>query len=339
MRRPPPHVYFLVSAVFHYLGPAFAVLLFARVDVLGVAWLRVVSAAVVFALGRRPRRFSRLLVAWGCVLAAMNCCFYLAIDRLPLSTVAAIEFLPVVLLAAIGARTPRNAVALALAAPGVLLLTGVHLGAGTTALALAGANAVLFAVYIVLADRVAKEEGVSGVDGLAASMLVAAVVITPMAGWAAVPAFDDPVAIAAGIGVGLCSSVIPYVADQLALARLPRATYALMVSLLPATATVIGIVVLTQVPSAREVAGIALVVAGVALHRPAAAVPDQRKGTRMSRSSSPDGSPRPSRLLVVSQSASPDGSTATVRMRPNSPSSSDSGSPSSSPSTGMRHRR
>ena len=61
---------------------------------------------------------TRLLVAWGCVLAAMNCCFYLAIDRLPLSTVAAIEFLPVVLLAAIGARTPRNAVALALAAPG-----------------------------------------------------------------------------------------------------------------------------------------------------------------------------------------------------------------------------
>ena len=214
----------------------------------------------------------------------------------------------------------------------------MHLGAGATALALAGANAVLFAVYIVLADRVAKEEGVSGVDGLAASMLVAAVVITPMAGWAAVPAFDDPVAIVAGIGVGLCSSVIPYVADQLALARLPRATYALMVSLLPATATVIGIVVLTQVPSAREVAGVALVVAGVALHRPAS-VGGQAKGTRMSRSSSPDGSPRPSRLLVVSQSASPDGSTATVRMRPNSPSSSDSGSPSLSPSTGMRQRR
>ena len=350
MRRPPPHVYFLVSAVFHYLGPAFAVLLFARVEVLGVAWLRVVSAAVVFAIWRRPRRVTRLLLAWGCVLATMNCCFYLAIDRLPLSTVAAIEFLPVVLLAAIGARTPRNGVALALAAPGVLLLTGVHLGAGATALALAGANAVLFAVYIVLADRVAKQEGVSGVDGLAASMLVAAVVITPMAGWAAVPAFDDPVAIVAGIGVGLCSSVIPYVADQLALARLPRATYALMVSLLPATATVIGIVVLTQVPSAREVAGVALVVAGVALHRPAGGdrrgarlrrrlrpsdargvrppsppLGDQAKGTRMSRSSSSDGSPRPSRLLVVSQSASPDGSTATVRMRPNSPSSSDSG--------------
>jgi inner membrane transporter RhtA len=278
-RRPPPHVYFLVSAVFHYLGPAFAVLLFARVDVLGVAWLRIASAALVFAAWRRPWRIvrrldregRRLLVAWGVVLAAMNCCFYLAIDRLPLGTVAAIEFLPVVALAALGARTPRNALALALAAPGVPLLTGVHLGDEGLALALAGANAVLFALYIVLADRVAKHgDGLAGIDGLAASMLIAAIVITPATGWTAAPAFGDPVALLAGTGVGLCSSVIPYVADQLALARLPRATYALLVSLLPATATVIGIVVLTQVPAPAEVAGIALIVAGVALHRPAA---------------------------------------------------------------------
>jgi inner membrane transporter RhtA len=268
----------------------------------------------------------------------MNCCFYLAIDRLPLGTVAAIEFLPVIALAALGARTPRNAVALALAAPGVPLLTGVHVGDEALALALAGANAALFALYIVLADRVAKHgETLTGVDGLGASMLVAAVVVTPMAGWAAVPALGDPVALLAGVGVGLCSSVIPYVADQLALARLPRATYALMVALLPATATVIGIVVLTQVPEPAEVAGIALIVAGVALHRPAPAEP-QRKGMRMTRSSSSEGSPRPSRLLVVSQSA-PSGPSATVRMRPKSPSSSASGSPSASPSTGMRHSR
>ena len=72
----------------------------------------------------------------------------------------------------------------------------------------------------------------------------------------------------AGIGVGVSSSVVPYVTDQLALARLPRATYALMVSLLPALATVIGIVVLAQIPSSVEVSGLGLVVAGVALHRP-----------------------------------------------------------------------
>ena len=115
--------------------------------------------------------------------------------------------------------------------------------------ALAFANAVLFALYIVLAHRVAQHERLSGIDGLAASMLIAAVVVTPMAGWAVIPAALDPVALLAGIGVGVSSSVIPYITDQLAMARLARATYALMVSILPATATVIGIVVLAQVPT------------------------------------------------------------------------------------------
>jgi len=273
--RVPAPFLFMVSAVFHYLGPAFAVLLFARVDVLGVAWLRIATAAAIFALWRRPWRAARradattrrVLLAWGAVLAAMNCCFHLAIDRLPLAVVAAIEFAPVVVLAALGARTPRNLAALALAVPGVYVLTGVRIAAEPVGLALALANAVLFAAYIVLADRVAKAPGLRGIDGLAAAMLVAAVVVTPVAGPAALPALGDPVALAAGAGVGIASSVIPYVADQLALARLARATYALMVSLLPATATVVGLVVLAQVPSARELLGVALVVAGVALHR------------------------------------------------------------------------
>jgi inner membrane transporter RhtA len=271
----PPHVYFVVSAVFHYLGPSFAVLLFARVEVLGVAWLRIVSAALVFAAWRRPWRAlaaldrdgRRLLLAWGAVLALMNCCFYEAIDRLPLSTVAAIEFLPVVALAALGARTPRNALALGLAVPGVYLLTGVRVGGAPTGVALAFANALLFALYIVLADRVAKRPALSGIDGLGIAMLIAAVLVTPAALSAAAPAFADPVALLAGAGVGISSSVIPYVTDQLALARLARATYALMVSLLPAIATAIGVVVLAQVPSPLEALGIALVVAGVAAHR------------------------------------------------------------------------
>jgi inner membrane transporter RhtA len=271
----PPHVYFVVSAVFHYLGPAFAVLLFERVDVLGVAWLRIASAALIFALWRRPWRFMRdpLLIAWGTTLALMNACFYTAIDRLPLATVAAIEFLPVIGLAALGARTPRNAAALGLAVPGVYLLTGVHVEGGAVGLVFAFVNAGLFALYIVLADRVAKRPGLSGIDGLAASMLIALVVVTPIGGWRALPAFAAPGALLAGIGVGVSSSVIPYVADQLALRRLARATYALMISLLPATATVIGIIVLSQVPSARDLAGLALVVAGVALHREPAAAP------------------------------------------------------------------
>jgi inner membrane transporter RhtA len=257
------------------------VLLFARVDVLGVAWLRIATAALVFAIWRRPwRAFAALapaarrdVIAWGAALAVMNACFYTAISRLPLATVAAIEFLPVVALAALGARSPRNALALLLAAAGVYLITGVHLGGEPLGLAFAFANALLFALYIVLADRVAKRPALSGIDGLAAAMLLATVAITPIGGAQALAALRDPVALLAGAGVGVSSSVIPYVCDQLALARLPRATYALLVSLLPATATVVGIVVLAQVPSAAETAGIALVVGGVALHREADAEP------------------------------------------------------------------
>jgi inner membrane transporter RhtA len=200
--------------------------------------------------------------------------------------VAAIEFLPVVVLAAIGARTQRNALALALAVPGVYLLTGVHIAGEPLGLAFAFANALLFALYIVLADRVAKRELLSGIDGLAAAMLIAAAVVTPIGGWEAVPAFADPTVLLAGIGVGVSSSVIPYIADQLALARLARATYALLVSLLPATATVIGIVVLGQLPTPAERAGLALVIAGVALHREPA---DAQRTARTLKRRSPRG--------------------------------------------------
>jgi len=286
--RIPAQAYFVVSAVFHYLGPAFAVLLFARVDALGVAWLRIATAAAIFALWRRPWRLlaqldgdgRRLLLAWGAVLAVMNACFYLAIDRLPLATVAAIEFLPVIALAAFGVRRARNAAALVLATVGVYLLTGPRFEGEAIAVALAFANAGLFALYIVLGHRVSRLHGMGGIDGLAGSMLVAAVVATPMAGWAAVPALLDPVALAAGAGVGIASSVIPYVCDQLAMARLARATYALLVALLPATATVVGIVVLAQLPSLGESAGVALVVTGVALHRGEARADPRRRARR-----------------------------------------------------------
>ena len=273
----PPESFFLISAVFHYLGPAFAVLLFARVDVLGVAWLRIVSAAVIFGLWRRHwRRFAalgsadrRLIVEWAVVLAAMNCSFYLAIDRLALGTVAAIEFLPVIVLAAIGSRTARNLGALALAAVGVYLLTDVVLAGEPLGVVFAFVNAGLFAAYITLGHRVAQGGAGMGIDGLAASMLIAAVVVTPFAGLAAIPALMDPMALLAGIGVGISSSVIPYVTDQLAMARMKRATYALLVSLLPATATVVGIIVLVQIPTVAEIAGVGLVIVAVALHRDA----------------------------------------------------------------------
>jgi inner membrane transporter RhtA len=275
----PPEAFFPVSAVFHYLGPSFAVLLFAYVDVLGVAWLRIASAAIIFAAWRRPwrvltrldRDVRRLVVAWGIVLAAMNCCFYLAIARLPLGTVAAIEFLPVIVLAGFGSRTTRNIAALVLAVIGVYLLTDVVLAGEPLGVALAFANAALFAAYITLGHRVAKHDAGPGIDALALAMLVAAVVVTPVAGLAALPALAAPLAVLAGIGVGLSSSVIPYVTDQLAMARIKRSTYALLVALLPATAIVVGVIVLGQIPTPVEIAGVGLVIAAVGLHRDAEA--------------------------------------------------------------------
>jgi inner membrane transporter RhtA len=274
-RRVPPQTYFAGSAVFHYLGPAFAVLLFARVAPLGVAWLRIASAAMVFAAWRRPWRTLRvadretihLLVALGAVLAVMNSCFYEAIARLPLGTVSAIEFLPVIALAAFGARSPRTLVALAVAVAGVYVLIDVRLRGGALGYGLAFANAGLFALYIVLAHRVSRQPSMGGIDGLAAAMLMALPAVSALGGWQVVPHLTDPVALGAGVGVGVSSSVIPYVCDQLAMARLARATYSLMVSLLPATATVIGLVVLGQTPTPRQLLGISLVVAALGLHQ------------------------------------------------------------------------
>jgi inner membrane transporter RhtA len=143
--RVPPHAYFLVSAVFHYLGPSFAVLLFSSVSVLGVAWFRIASAAVVFAVWRRP---------WH-VLAEMHACFYMAIARLPLATVGAIEFLGPILLAALGVRTLRNSAAFVLAVGGVWLLTDVRFGGEPLGFVFAFANCGFFILYVILGHRIA----------------------------------------------------------------------------------------------------------------------------------------------------------------------------------------
>jgi inner membrane transporter RhtA len=102
---------------------------------------------------------------------------------------------------------------------------------------------------------------------LGAAMLIATVAAFPFGLGDIGPALRDPLLLGAGIGVGIVSSVIPYVCDQLAMARLPRATFALLLSLLPATAAAIGILLLDQIPTSKEVMGIALVIGGVALHR------------------------------------------------------------------------
>jgi inner membrane transporter RhtA len=249
------------------------VLLFAEIDVLGVAWLRIASAALVFAVWRRPWRLLigvpwhrlRDLIALGVVLGAMSSIFYLAISRLPLGTVAAIEFAGPVLLAALGARSRRNVLALVIV--GGAALMDVRLAGEPLGFLFACANCGLFMLYVVLGHRIARDGGGEGIDRLGAAMLVALLTVMPIGLLDAAPAFASPTLLLAGIGVGVCSSVIPYVCDQLAMARMSRATFALLLALLPATAALIGMLVLQQAPTLIEVAGIALIMGAVALHQ------------------------------------------------------------------------
>ncbi|MGH9170692.1 MAG: EamA family transporter [Acidimicrobiales bacterium] len=282
--RLPPTSFFLTSALFHYFGPALAVLLFAHVAALGVMWLRVVTAALIFAAWRRPWRIlARLggrdrgvLLGLGVLLAAMNSLFYLAVARLPLATVGAIEFLGTIALATLGVRTLRNLGALVITVVGAVMLTAFKVASDPLGFVFAFGNCACFMGYVVLGHRIAnvqvsapdrRSNLMTGIDQLGASMIIAALVATPIGIGAALPAFGRPSWLLWGVAVGVCSSVIPYVTDQLAMARLPRATFALMLALLPACATVIGAVVLHQVPTWEDLAGITLVIAGLLVHQ------------------------------------------------------------------------
>ncbi len=265
--RPEP--LFAVGAVSQYVGAAIAVVLFQTIPAGTVALLRVVAAGSILVLLRRSwrRRWDRRMVlhagVFGSVLAAMNLSFYLAIDRLPLGNAVAIEFLGPVAVAALGARTPRKRVALGLAVTGVALLVGVTPEGTLPGVGFALAAAVLWAGYIVLGARLAQSG--SGVDGLGVGMLIGALVIAPatvggMTGLAAAPLL-----VLAALATGLLSNSIPYAIDQLVLTRIDRSRFAFLQSLLPLTATIVGLVALAQRPTLGELAGIVLVAGAILL--------------------------------------------------------------------------
>lgn len=268
----PPPLLFVVSAVSQYAGAALAVRAFEVMPAPGVAWMRVVIGAAVLCAWRRPWRMLRdrvdvaVVVLFGAALAGMNLCFYLAIDRLPLGSAVAIEFIGPVAVAAIAARGARNVAALLLAVTGVIALSRVTPGGGGAGLAFALAAGALWALYIVLAHAVARRN--LGTAGLAAGMAAGAVVIAPLAAAPAVRSLGNATAVLLCVGVAVLSSVIPYALDQVVLRRLDRGAFALLLSLLPATATLTGMVALRQIPSPLEAAGIVLVVAAVAVRRP-----------------------------------------------------------------------
>jgi inner membrane transporter RhtA len=276
----PAPLLFVIGGASMYAGAALAVGLFAEASPAGVAWLRLAGAAVVLAVWRlaaaRSGRSSgswtgrrvALASAFGLVTAAMNIVFYEAIARLPLGTAVAVEFSGPVLVAALGSRTRRDWAALGLVVAGVALIADVRLEGSLVGVLCALGAALLWAGYIVLGTRVSagSDSAGEGIDGLALGFVVATVVLSPLA-LTVGPVAASPALLGSALALGVLSSVVPYVLDQVVLRRVGQARFALLLALLPLTATVVGLVGLAQVPAPLEAVGIAAVVIGVALRR------------------------------------------------------------------------
>lgn len=276
---------FVVGALCQYLGAAIGVFLFDTTSPAAVAWLRAAGAAVVLLAWRRPWRtrwtLRSVVVAggFGVVTVGMNLAFYEAIARIPLGTAVAIEFLGPVLVAALGSRRLRDVVALLLVVIGVASVAGARLDVGLAGVGFALLAGGLWAGYVLLGKSVADTGG--GLDSLAVGMVVASLVLAPLALTPQLltdaTVFLSPLTWLLGLGVGILASVIPYALDQVVLRTVGRARFALLLALLPTTATVVGFVVLAQVPSVAEAVGIVCVVIAVALggveRRPRPAAP------------------------------------------------------------------
>ncbi|WP_240157343.1 EamA family transporter [Pseudonocardia broussonetiae] len=281
-QRVPAPVLFVAGGLSMYVGAALAVGLFDVLPPTVVALLRLLGAAAVLLAWRRPGRAawrgSRLAraSAFGLATALMNLAFYEAIARLPLGTAVAVEFVGPVAVAAVASRRPRDVAAVALAALGVALIADVRWSGSPSGVLWALAAAGMWAAYILLGKRVATAG--NGLDDMAVGFTVAAVLLSPLlmvGGPTALGALADPAVLLLAVGVGVLSSVVPYVLDQLVLRRVGQARFAVLLALLPATATVVGLVALAQVPGLLEGAGIAAVIAAVALRsRDGDVVPD-----------------------------------------------------------------
>jgi inner membrane transporter RhtA len=280
--RVPAPVLFVFGALSMYVGAALAVGLFGRLAPASVAVLRILGAAAVLLVWRRPPaaawRGPRALraVAFGLATAGMNIAFYEAIARLPLGTAVAVEFCGPVAVAAVASRRPRDIAAVVLAAAGVALIADVRWSGSPSGVLWALGAAALWAAYIVLGKRVAGAG--NGLDDMAVGFTVAAVVLSPvllLGGPGGLAALTDPLVVLLAVGVGVLSSVVPYVIDQIVLRRLGQARFAVLLALLPATATIVGLVALAQIPNLLEGVGIAAVVAAVALRSREGDTPEQ----------------------------------------------------------------
>ncbi|HEX5995614.1 MAG TPA: EamA family transporter [Jiangellales bacterium] len=262
------------------LGAALSRPLFATLGPAGTAWLRLTWAALAFLLLARPRPRRRppgdvgAALALGLASAGMTVFFFEAIARIPLGVATTVEFLGPLAVAVTASRHPRGLGWVGCAAVGVVLIGGTGADLNPGGLGCAALAALCWASYIVLTKRVGAR--FNGVEGLAISLAVAAVVIAPI-GLPQAVARLSPAALIATAGLALLLPVLPYVLELRALRRLDTRTFSVLMSLEPAVSALIGLVVLAQALSAPQAAGIALVViasVGVSvLNRPAPSRP------------------------------------------------------------------
>lgn len=269
-----PEAFFILSASAQYLGAVIAVQLFDELAPASVAWFRVIGAAAILILVSLPRllrqgRWTRAEIGsaaiFGIAVAFMNLTFYLAIERLDMGKGVAIEFIGPICVAAFTTRTRRNTLALALAAVGVVVLSGIELGNEPLGLLFIFLASACWATYIVIGSRVAQLD--RGVAGLGVGLVIGAVVIAPFGAPQSGPAWSSPTLILLCVLVGLLSNAIGYGIEQSVFRVIPVRRFSVLLALLPVTAVVFGIVFLDQTPNLIELVGIALVLAGVVVQQ------------------------------------------------------------------------
>lgn len=262
------------------VGSAFAKGLFDDLGPGGTTFVRVAFAAVLLAVVARPSVAGRsradlaTAAAFGLTLAAMNLCFYEAIDRIPLGIAVTIEFLGPLGVAVALSRRRLDLAWVALAAVGVALFADRGEGGSldTTGVVFVLGAASAWAAYILLSARTGQ--AFPGGVGLTLAMVVGATLLVPIGVADGGAALLEPELLAAGVGVALLASAIPYALELEALRRLPAGVFGIFMSIEPGVAALAGFVVLDQGLGARDVVAIALVVtasAGAALAAPPAA--------------------------------------------------------------------
>jgi inner membrane transporter RhtA len=263
----PPPAQVLAGIVSVQIGAALAKQLFGAVGSSGTVALRIFFAAAVLLLVWRPslrlnRRMWGVVVSYGVVLGVMNLFFYLSLARIPLGIAVTVEFLGPLTIALAGSRRWRDALWALLAAAGVVLLTDGSGDLDMLGLLFALIAGACWGGYILLSSALGKQSTEGG--GLALGMAVAAVVVVPFGVADSGSALFSPWILVVGLGVALLSSVIPYSLELEALRRIPPRVFGVLMSMEPAVAALVGLIVLGESLHALQWVAVLCVVAASA---------------------------------------------------------------------------